>query len=226
MARFQLNKGERFSLDKATGLSKIRVELSWESEADLDAEAFLLGEDGVIIEDADFVFYNSEKRAVPYQEGTDESKFMDKVKEEPFNLRTHGPKKKWKDNTVPLSFDESVVGSWDDPGQEGGDDEEESGETIRVNLDKVRPEIREIVFTVTIHDGDGVTFKDVKNARISIINIDNDEELCSYELNEVFKNEDAVVAGAIILNDSGEWEFEAIGNGYEGGLQTLVDLYA
>lgn len=226
MARFQLNKGDRFTLDKSEGLSKIRVELSWESEADLDAEAFLLGEDGVIIEDADFVYYNSVKRAKPFEEGDDESEYMDNVTEEPFNLKVHGPKRNWKGNTVPLSFDESVVGSWDDPGQEDEDDEEEAGETIRVNLDRVRPEIREIVFTVTIHEGHGVTFKDVKNAQISIVNIDTDEELCSYALNEEFKHEDAVVAGAIILNDDGEWEFEAIGNGYEGGLQTLIDLYA
>ena len=226
MARFQLNKGDRFTLDKSEGLSKIRVELTWESEADLDAEAFCLSEDGVIIEDADFVYYNSAKRALPFEEGTDESKFMDKVTEEPFNLKKHGPKKKWQANTVPLSFDESVVGSWDDPGQDDEDDDEEAGETIRVNLDRVRPDIREIVFTVTIHEGNGVTFKDVKNAKISIVNIDNDEELCSYALNEEFKNEDAVVAGALHLSDEGDWEFEAIGNGYEGGLQTLVDLYA
>ena len=225
MARFQLNKGDRFTLDKSEGLSKIKVELSWESDADLDAEAFLLGEDGVILEDADFVFYNSAKRAELYDaEKDDESKYMDKVTEEPFNLRVHGSKRKWKDNTAPLSFDESVVGSWDDPG--GATEDDESGETIRVNLDRVRPEIREIVFTVTIHEGNGLTFKDVKNAKISIVNIDTDEELCSYALNEEFKHEDAVVAGAIILNDDGEWEFEAVGNGYEGGLQTLIDLYA
>lgn len=226
MSRFQLNKGDRFTLDKSEGLSKIRVELTWESEADLDAEAFCLSEDGVIIEDADFVYYNSAKRALPFEEGTDESKFMDNVTEEPFNLKVHGSKKKWQANTVPLSFDESVVGSWDDPGQEDGDDEEEAGETIRVNLDRVRPDIREIVFTVTIHEGNGVTFKDVKNAKITIINIDNNEELCSYALNEEFKNEDAVAVGALHLSDEGDWEFEALGNGYEGGLQTLVDLYA
>lgn len=226
MARFQLNKGDRFSLDKSEGLSKIRVELTWESEADLDAEAFCLGEDGIIIEDADFVYYNSTKRAKPYVEGTDESKFMDNVTEEPFNLKVHGPKRNWKSATVPLSFDESVVGSWDDPGQEDESDTEEAGETIRVNLERVRPEIREIVFTVTIHEGNGVTFKDVNNAKITIINIDNDEELCSYALNEKFGNEDAVAVGELSLNDDGEWEFVALGNGYEGGLQTLIDLYA
>ena len=63
MARFDLNKGDRFALDKNSGLSKIQVDLNWKSGADLDATAFLLGEDGVILEDADFVYYKSNFRS-------------------------------------------------------------------------------------------------------------------------------------------------------------------
>lgn len=95
-----------------------------------------------------------------------------------------------------------------------------------MNLDKVRPEITEIVFCVTIHNAGDATFKDVKDAKITITNADTDEELCSYALNEKFKTETAVVAGSLVLNDDGEWEFEAVGKGYDGGLQTLVDMYA
>lgn len=220
MPRFELRKGGRFTLDKDSGLTKIRAMLTWESDLDLDAEAFLLGEDGVIMEDEDFVYYNSKKRALPYQEGEDEVAFIDNVTEEPFDLKKYGSKNNWKNKTVPLSFEEAVVGSWDDPGQD------DAGETIRVNLEKVRPQVRQIVFTVTIHQGGGNTFKDVKNPRIVILNMEDGEELCSYSLNEEFQNEDAVVVGTLTLNDEGEWEFEAIGNGYEGGLQALVDLYA
>ena len=39
MGRFNLNKGDRFNLDKF-GLSQIKVELGWKSGADLDASAF------------------------------------------------------------------------------------------------------------------------------------------------------------------------------------------
>ena len=56
MARFNLNKGDRFALDKAAGLNQIQVDLTWKSGADLDASAFLVGEEGYILEDADFVF--------------------------------------------------------------------------------------------------------------------------------------------------------------------------
>ena len=56
MGRFNLNKGQTFNLSKESGLSKIKVELGWKSGADLDACAFLLGSDGMIQNNADFVF--------------------------------------------------------------------------------------------------------------------------------------------------------------------------
>ncbi|MCS2698088.1 TerD family protein [Phocaeicola dorei] len=60
MARnFDLKKGEKFSLGKSDELSTIQVDLNWKSGADLDASAFLLNDDGVITEDADFVYTTS-----------------------------------------------------------------------------------------------------------------------------------------------------------------------
>ena len=205
--KFDLLKGEKFSLGKGDELSAIRVDLSWKSGADLDATAFLLNDDGVITEDADFVYYKSNSRSEAY----DRAKF--------------GSKKNWRDNTVPVSFDGSVVGSKDDLGDEEGDDED-AGETMHVNLAKVRPEITEIVFCVTIYDeSENTTFRDVRNPKIVITNEDSGEELCSYNLKEHFSSETAVVAGSLVLNEDGDWEFEAIGKGYDGGLQTLVDMY-
>lgn len=205
--KFDLLKGEKFSLGKGDELSLIQVDLNWKSGADLDATAFLLNDDGVITEDADFVYYKSNNRSEAY----DRTKF--------------GSKKNWRDHTVPVSFDGSVVGSIDDLGDES-DDNEDAGETMHVNLSKVRPEITEIVFCVTIYDeSGGTTFKDVRNPRIVITNEDSGEELCSYNLKEHFSSETAVVAGSLVLNEDGDWEFEAIGKGYDGGLQTLVDMY-
>ena len=119
MARnFDLKKGEKFSLGKSDELSTIQVDLNWKSGADLDASAFLLNDDGVITEDADFVYYKSNFRSEPY----DRTKF--------------GSKKNWRDNTVPISSDGSVVGSADDTGDEEGGSEE-AGETMHVDLSKV-----------------------------------------------------------------------------------------
>lgn len=227
MARFNLQKGERFTLDKGADLERLRVDLQWANGIDLDAEAFLLGNDECIIDDADFVFYNSETRTPLMKEGQTEADFIANAKIAPFDRATFGSKKNWKHATAPISIDESVIGSYDDLGNDD-DDAEMAGETMRVNLAKVRPEVNEIVFAVTVAPAEieaGKSFKNVNKASVVITNLDNGEELCSYALNEKFSAETAVVVASLKLNDDGEWEFEAIGKGYDGGLQTLVDLY-
>jgi len=217
MARFDLNKGERFQLKKSEGLSKIQINLGWKSGADLDACAFLLGADGVIVEDADFVYYNSENRCNPETQSI-----------EPFDRAKFGNKKNWRSETIPVSKDGSVVGSADDLGDGDDDGAEDAGEEMHVILDKVSPKITEIVFCVTIYHGDenGTTFGKVRDPFISVVNEDDDEELCRYNLKENFANETAVVAGSLICDEEGEWSFEAVGKGYEGGMQTLIDIYA
>lgn len=216
MARFQIEKGERFSLSKSEGLEKVRVDLNWKSGADLDASAFLIGEDGLISDDADFVFYNSKNRANP-----ETGDF------EPFNKAIHGNKKNWQNNTIPISADGSVLGSPDDPGddKENGED---AGETMHVDLSKVGAKIQEIVFCVTIYHGDedGVTFSKVRNPSITISNEETGEELCTYNLKDGFSSETAVEVAKLVCNEDGEWDFEAIGEGHDGGMQTLIDMYA
>ena len=200
MGRFNLSKGERFKIAKSEGLSKIKVVLDWNSDADLDASTFLCGDEGVILDDAGFVFYNSENR------------------EKPFDRAVFGNKRKWMAETRPMSSDGAVLGSLDD--RNGG-----SGEQIDVDLDKVDPNVCEIVFVVSIHD-EGMTFGDVKNAFISVVNAVNDEELCRYELNEAFTEETALSVAKLVVNEDGDWEFEAVGVGHVGGLETLIDIYA
>ena len=192
MGRFNLSKGERFKIAKSEGLSKIKVVLDWNSDADLDASTFLCGDEGVILDDAGFVFYNSENR------------------EQPFDRAVFGNKRKWMAETRPMSSDGAVLGSLDD--RNGG-----SGEQIDVDLDKVDPNVCEIVFVVSIHD-EGMTFGDVKDAFISVVNAVNDEELCRYELNEAFTEETALSVAKLVVNEDGDWEFEAVGVGHVGGL--------
>lgn len=200
MGRFNLSKGERFKIAKSDGVSKIKVVLDWDSDADLDASTFLCGDEGVILDDAGFVFYNSENR------------------EKPFDRTVYGNKRRWMAETRPMSSDGAVLGSLDD---RDGD----SGEQIDVDLDKVDPNVCEIVFVVSIHD-EGKTFGDVKGAFISVINAENDEELCRYELAEAFTKETALSVAKLVVNENGDWEFEAVGVGHVGGLETLIDIYA
>lgn len=206
MSRFNIAKGDRFKIAKSEGLNKIKVHLMWtktEKVEDLDASTFLCGDEGVILNDEGFVYYNSENRQEPY----DRAKF--------------GAKSNWRKVVRPMSADGAVLGSIDN--QEGGGE----GETIDVNLEKVDPKVSEIVFVATIHEGDenGVTFGDVKDAYIAVVNAENDEELCRYEL-EAFTSETAVSVAKLILNEDGDWEFEPMGIGHTGGIETCIDIYA
>lgn len=66
-----LSKGQKVDLTKGNpGLSKILVGLGWDTnkydggyDFDLDAAAFILGANGKVLSDADFVFYNNLKHA-------------------------------------------------------------------------------------------------------------------------------------------------------------------
>ena len=206
MARFVLNKGDRFTLKKSEGLTNLTVSLGWKGGADLDACAFLLGEDGTILNDADFVFYNSNNR------------------EEEFSRDKFGNKKIWRQQTRPMSADGSVMGSIDDLGDDD-DDNGDASEEMTVDLNKVNGKITEIVFCVTIYE-EATTFGAVNSPSISIINDEDGEELCRYNLKEKFKSETAVVAGRLLCDEEGEWSFEAVGKGYTGGMQSLIDIYA
>ena len=180
---FNLEKGQTFKLEKDSGLNQIKVNLGWKSGADLDACAFLLGEDGVIENNADFVFYNSENR------------------EKPFSKEEFKNKRNWRGMTRPMSADGSVMGSIDDL----GDDEEgeDASEEMTVDLRKVSANIAEIIFCVTIYHGDteGVTFGKVREPYISIENEETGEELCRYNLKESFSSETAVVAGSLFIDE-------------------------
>lgn len=200
MGRFNLTKGERFSLTKDNDLNNLTVILGWNTGADLDASAFLVGEDGVIENDANFVYFNSVNRS----DGFDRAKY--------------GNKNAWKTQTRPMSADGAVLGAIDD--RQGG-----STEKMNVDLSKVDAKVTEIVFCATVYDNDK-TFGDVDSPYVSIQNDDNGEELCRYTLDEQFAGETALVAGSLCVNTKGDWEFKAEGRGLVGGLQALVELYA
>lgn len=204
MGKFNLKKldgGDRFALSKSLGLDNIRVELTWQ-KGDLDAQAWLLNLDGIIVNDEGFVFYNSANRT------------------EKFDRAKFGNKKKYRDSTRPLSADGAVLGPKDE--LKGGI------ETINICLSKIAPEVQEVAISATVYvpnDDDIETFGEVENAKITVIDEESGEALCFYALSKDYKSEDALVAARFIINDEGEWEFEAVGNGYNGGLQTLVDMY-
>lgn len=102
-----------------------------------------------------------------------------------------------------------------------GDDEQ-----IRVDLTKVPANVQKIVFTVTIYEAESrrQNFGQVNNAFIRICNEATGEEILRYDLGEDFSIETAAVFGELYKNN-GEWKFNAIGCGYQGGLKALCTSY-
>ena len=180
-----LQKGGRVSL----GLQRVSVGLGWDPndstgfDFDLDASAFMLGENGKIPADEFFVFYNNPESP---------------------------------DGAVKSSGDDltgGIIVGYDD--------------NLSVDLSKLDPRISEILFTVTIHDAENrrQNFGQVRNSFIRIYNTDTNEEIARYDLEEDFSVETAVEFGRM-YRKNGEWKFQAVGNGYKGGLEYFVNKYA
>ncbi len=180
-----LSKGQKVSLTKDNpGLTKVIVGLGWDvnnfdtgSAYDLDAAAFMLGDNGRCPTDKEFIFYGNRKHVS--------------------NSIEH-----LGDNTT---------------GAGDGDDEQ-----IKIDLSLIPAEISKIAFTVTIHQADErrQNFGQVSNSFIRIYNEATGEELMRYDLGEDFSIETAAVFGELYKNN-GEWKFNAIGSGYQGGLAAL-----
>ena len=126
------------------------------------------------------------------------------------------------------SFDGAVASSGDDTSggnSDGGDDE-----SLDVRLDKVSPQVEEIIFVVTIYDAIArrQNFGQVRNAYIRVCNADNGEEICRYDLDEDFSTQNGVEFGRLYRRN-GAWRFEAMGNGSvcraQFGLEDYLNKY-
>ncbi|MBR6670793.1 MAG: TerD family protein [Ruminococcus sp.] len=106
-------------------------------------------------------------------------------------------------------------------GEGDGDDEQ-----ITIDLNTIPANVEKIAFTVTIYDAEtrNQNFGQVSNSFIRIVNEDNNEELIRYDLGEDFSIETAVVVGELYRHN-GEWKFNAIGSGFQGGLAALCNHY-
>ena len=102
-----------------------------------------------------------------------------------------------------------------------GDDEQ-----IMVDLSLIPANVDKVAFSVTIYDADTrhQNFGQVSNSFCHIMNQETGEELVRFDLGEDFSIETAVVVGELYRNN-GEWKFNAIGNGFQGGLAALCGHY-
>lgn len=103
-----------------------------------------------------------------------------------------------------------------------GDDE-----VVIVNLKKVPEDVQKITFVVTIYDAEkrGQNFGQVSNAFVRLVDVKSKEEVLRYDLTEDYSTETALIMGELYKKD-GEWRMSAIGDGYEGGLQAILNRYS
>lgn len=120
------------------------------------------------------------------------------------------------------SPDGAVKHLGDSRGGEGDGDDE----SVTLDLSKLDSRIEFIYFTVTIHESEarGHHFGNVNDCYIKIYNGDNNTVLCEYQLTESFDGQDSILIASISRNN-GNWNIEAIGQAFSGGLGTLVELY-
>ena len=184
-----LSKGQKVDLTKGNpGLKNIMVGLGWDANVfdsgadfDLDASAFLLGENGKCPTEREFIFYGNLEHA------------SESVKHMGDNLTGEGE----------------------------GDDEQ-----IQIDLTNIQANISKVAFTVTIYEADQrrQNFGQVSNSFIRIVDESTGTELIRYDLGEDFSIETAVVVGELYRHN-GEWKFNAIGSGFQGGLAALCGHY-
>ncbi len=108
-------------------------------------------------------------------------------------------------------------------GGSGGDDE-----VIIIDFSKIPPEIEKIAICVTIFEGQErrQNFGQVSNAYIRVAKLSNEfdvngEDQIRFDLEEEFSIETALIV-CEIYRKNGEWKFNAVGSGFQGGLAALV----
>ncbi len=210
-----LIKGQRVEIE--AGLTRLRVEMGWKVNPnakppyDLDASTFLLGSNGQIENEYDFVFYGSPNKVQVLDE---------------------------EGNPVmrPVSVDKSVLGSVDDLGDDD-DNTGEGNEEIDVDLTKTSSRVNEILFTASIYwspsDANDpalaprmhYNFGQVRDAYIQIKNAVNGEVICRYDLDEDFSTDKGVEFGRLYRRGT-EWKFQAVGEAHKDGLEPICCKYA
>ncbi len=106
-------------------------------------------------------------------------------------------------------------------GEGDGDDE-----AVKINLAKVPADVQKIAITVTIHDAEsrGQNFGQVQNAFIRVVNDQTNVEIVRFDLNEDYSTETAMIFGELYRHNN-EWNFRAVGQGYNGGLSAMCRQY-
>lgn len=213
-----LIKGENHVLN----INLFHVGLGWDVnedasqyDFDLDVAAFMINSDKKTINDDYLVFYNSEKRVKPN------------------NLKAIVSASLWSNNddlrkeSRPVDPELSVIGSIDD--EDGQTSQDGDDEIMDIDLSKVRPDVQEIIITVSIYEYQirRQNFGQVERAYVRLYRPGNDREGAEdyrYDLTEDFST-CASIEFCRLYRRNGEWKIQALGIGHQGGLEELVSKF-
>ena len=213
-----LVKGQNTVLD----MNVFHVGLGWDVnegasqfDFDLDVAAFLIGSNKKTLGDDYLVFYNSEKRV------------------KPSDLKTIVSSSLWSDNdklrheSRPVDPELSVIGSIDD--EDGQTSEDGDDETMDINLNKVNPNVQEIIITVSIYEWEKrkQNFGQVERAYVRLYKPGHEaegKEDYRYDLTEDI-SACASVEFCRLYRHNGAWKVQATGIAHKGGLEELVAKY-
>ena len=180
---------------------------------DYDLEAFLLGKNKKIVSNDYLVFYNSEKRAkcrdlsviaVP-SEFSNQYDYLNSSRPADPELSVIGPFY----SEVPYDI--------------------EDDEVMDINLDKVNPEVQEIIITISIYDyiNRKQNFGQVERVYVRLYQQGNDaegKEDYRYDLTEDYSSCKSIEL-CRIYRFNGEWKIQALGIGHKGGLEELIEKF-
>lgn len=107
-----------------------------------------------------------------------------------------------------------------------GDNRTGGGETIRVNLATVPANSTRAVAVVTIfeHDLRHQTFGQVDDAYVLLKDASTGTELLRFDLTDDMSTQTAMLFCELYRKNNG-WSFNAVGQGYEGGLKAIATNY-
>lgn len=102
-----------------------------------------------------------------------------------------------------------------------GDDE-----IVTLSLGLLPPEAARIVFAVSIYEADirGQNFGQVANSYIRLVDTVTGREVARYDLEDEFSTESAIAFGEL-QRMGHDWNFAAIGHGFQGGLAGLISAF-
>lgn len=213
-----LIKGENHVLN----INLFHVGLGWDVnegasqyDFDLDVAAFMINPDKKTINDDYLVFYNSEKRVRPN------------------NLKAIVSASLWSNNddlrkeSRPVDPELSVIGSIDD--EDGQTSQDGDDEIMDIDLSRVRPDVQEIIITVSIYEYQlrHQNFGQVERAYVRLYRPGHDREGAEdyrYDLTEDFST-CASIEFCRLYRRNGEWKIQALGIGHQGGLEELVSKF-